>query len=179
MLVIVAFQGPYNLSFDYPKESKGKPAFSSWLVTTQSWKCSVTAAYSSGAPVIAIFECQIRETLTFYHERGQNHKPAQNCKIPTWLEHSLPKMSLQCGHPTHPNLTILRSHNVTAGWRGGAPPACSPGYTKGLPGQNMQFPLPYILCIKVCVSVMWLKHYVYIYMYVCIRKQAQQQCIIL
>ena len=73
MLVIVAFQGPYNLSFDYPKESKGKLAFSSWLVTTQSWKCSVTAAYSSGAPVIAIFECQIRGTLTFYHERGQKH----------------------------------------------------------------------------------------------------------
>ena len=89
-----------------------------WLVTTQSWKCSVTAAYSSGAPVIAIFECQIRGNLDLLSWTWTKalKKPAQNCKIPTWLENSLPKMSLQCGHPTHPNLTTTC---ITAGWRGG------------------------------------------------------------
>lgn len=189
MLVIVAFQGPYNLSFDYPKESKGKLAFSSWLVTTQSWKCSVTAAYSSGAPVIAIFECQIGETLTFYHERGQKH--CKNLHKTAKSQHGwktvCQKWVVHVDIPPTQTLPFLDPTTQPLGGEG-APPACSPGYTKGLPGQKLQetiFFLPSLYAVStsihsvhqgLCVCNMVIRLYIYIICLPYIRKQAQQQC---
>lgn len=149
-------------------------AFSSWLVTTQSWKCSVTAAYSSGAPVIAIFECQIGETLTFYHERGQKH--CKNLHKTAKSQHGwktvCQKWVVHVDIPPTQTLPFLDPTTQPLGGEG-APPACSPGYTKGLPGQKLQetiFFLPSLYAVStsihsvhqgLCVCNMVIRLYIY------------------